>query len=478
MLVEPRRMDGNPQSLRILQVSTADRGGGAERSAWQLFEAYRARRITSWLAVGHRFSDDPDVIVIPNEEHRSRWVRFWRSLPTTSVGGVPPGIPWRLRKLAWLGELRRYTNILRGIEDLDYPGTWHLLRLCPAVPSVVHCHNLHGNYFDLRALPALSQVVPVILNVRDSWLLTGHCACPSSCERWRSGCGECPDLSLYPSVGRDNTAGNWKRKRSIYEKSRFYVTTASRWMMSRVEESMLAPAAKRVIPNGIDVSVFRSGDRSSARELLKLPLRDHIVLFVIHSSFRDYQTARETISGLCAQHPDGIKIIIVGWSGNAPLFADHRVTHVEFVRSPETMARYYQAADIYVHAARYEPFGNTVTEAMACGIPVVATAVGGISEQVEDGVTGFLVPGRDSAAIVKAVGMLLASRELRSRMGTSASAHVRRAFSLDRQVESFIGWYREVIADWQQWKASDAATSPDPASTVPVQGGGSSDIID
>ena len=73
-----------------------------------------------------------------------------------------------------------------GFENFNYPGTWKLLNLPPKPPTIVHCHNLHGFYFDLRFLPRLSQQIPVILNLRDTWLLTGHCAHFMDCERWKN----------------------------------------------------------------------------------------------------------------------------------------------------------------------------------------------------------------------------------------------------------------------------------------------------
>ena len=109
-------------------------------------------------------------------------------------------------------------------------------------PSVIHCHNLHSGYFDLRALPWLSRVAPVVLTLHDAWLLSGHCAHSFGCDRWKNGCGACPDLSIPPAIAKDGTAANWKRKRRIFERSQLYVVTPSQWMMDRAQQSILAPA--------------------------------------------------------------------------------------------------------------------------------------------------------------------------------------------------------------------------------------------
>ena len=109
--------------------------------------------------------------------------------------------------------------------------------------------------------------MPTVLTLHDAWLLSGHCAHSFDCERWKTGCGECPDLTIEPAIRRDATADNWVRKRDIYARSRLYVATPSPWLMGRVEQSMLAPAVEqaRVIPNGVDLSVFRPADKRSIR---------------------------------------------------------------------------------------------------------------------------------------------------------------------------------------------------------------------
>ncbi len=105
-----------------------------------------------------------------------------------------------------MAEPARVLDRRRGVEDFRFPAAWRLAELAPRRPQIVHAHNLHGNYFDLRALPALCQAAPLVLTLHDAWLLAGHCAHSMGCERWRTGCGNCPDLGVYPAVRRDATA--------------------------------------------------------------------------------------------------------------------------------------------------------------------------------------------------------------------------------------------------------------------------------
>src|SRR5215510_6516066 len=227
--------------MNILQVGTTEIGGGAEKIVWGLFHSYKARHHGSWLAVGRKRTDDPDVFLIRNHDARPGWSRFWLGVShyvQTTCGEVPGA--GRLSGLAFgMAQPSRWLDIHRGVEDFHFPGTRSLLQMTPRMPDIVHLHNLHGGYFDLRVLPWLSRQLPVVVTLHDAWLLTGHCAHSFDCERWKSGCGQCPDLDIYPAIARDGTAHNWRRKREIYRNSRLYVGTPSRWLMQRVEQSIM-----------------------------------------------------------------------------------------------------------------------------------------------------------------------------------------------------------------------------------------------
>ncbi len=106
--------------------------------------------------------------------------------------------------------------------------------------DIFHLHNLHTEYFDLRMLPKLIKRKPVIITLHDEYLYTGHCAGTLGYERWRTGCGECSHLEVYPSVKFDNTNFNWKRKQKIFSKSKLTLVTPSTWLAERVSQSFLS----------------------------------------------------------------------------------------------------------------------------------------------------------------------------------------------------------------------------------------------
>ena len=432
--------------LRILQVSTADVRGGAEQVAWNLFSAYRARGHDSWLAVGEKNSDAPDVLPVPNDAAQPGWSRLWFRVHSHFDGSVVG------RAAGAIANPLRTFDYHAGREDFHFPGTRRLLTLTPERPDVVHAHNLHGGYFDLRALPWLSAQAPLILTLHDAWLLSGHCAHSFDCERWRTGCGRCPDLSIYPAVRRDATAHNWRRKRAIYARSRLRVATPSRWLMERVEQSVLADNVQetRVIANGVDLSVFRPGDRRAARAALRLAADAPVLLTtgvnLAENRWKDFPTLREAVARV-AQRWDGprIQIVVLGTPALDDDIANVALRFVPYLTDPAAVASYHRAADVYVHAARADTFPLAVLEALACGTPVVATAVGGIPEQVDDGRSGFLVPAGDASAMAERVTSLLLDGGLRSRLGDEAAQQARHRFDFEQQVTAYLDWYAELV---------------------------------
>ena len=442
------------RGLRILQLSTYDTIGGAERVASNLFQSYRSSGYDSWLAVGHKLGIDPDVLLVPNHKGRARHPRLLSdnhsgSQSPTLLGGT---VSWLSAFVDVIAEPCRGLARYCGIEDFSFPGTWKLLNLSPKRPDIVHCHNLHGRYFDLRALPWLSQQVPVILTLHDAWLLSGHCAHSFDCERWKIGCGHCPDLTIDPGIRRDATAYNWRRKREIFRKSRLYIATPCRWLMQKVEQSMLTSAVMeaRVIPNGVDLSIFHPANKKDARSALGIPQNALVILFTANALrqniWKDYRTVQDAVTLTAMQMKEqNVLFLALGQDGKGERIGPAEVRFVRYQTNPEVVACYYQAADVYVHAARADTFPNTVLEALACGTPVVATAVGGIPEQIEDGRTGFLVPVGNARALAEGLTQLLSDTDLAQRMGRSAAEAARRQFDLQRQAEAYLGWYKELV---------------------------------
>jgi glycosyltransferase involved in cell wall biosynthesis len=427
--------------------------------------------------VGFRRSSDPDVRLVAPRVRGGPWSRLWNALAGAAMARAPrarltPAAVRAARRVAAPGSLLDWWQ---GRASFRFPGTWELIDAPGEPPDILHVHNLHGSYFDLRALPELSRRVPLVATLHDPWLLTGHCAYTLGCERWRAGCGSCPHLDTYPALRRDGTAANWIRKRALFAESRIFLASPSRWLLDKVERSMLAPAVleARVVPNGIDLGVYRPGDRVGIRKAWGVEPEALVVAFVANRfraprSWKDWATVREAVA-LASERLGGrpLHLFAVGDRGDARESVGRARLHaVPHTHDPAEVARFFQGADVVLHAAlpEAENYPNVVLEALACGAPVVATAVGGIPEQVHgafpaedetlralnraepDAANGTLVPARDPRRMAMAIETLAARPELRARMAQNAAREAAGRHGLDRQVDAYLGWYERILA--------------------------------
>jgi glycosyltransferase involved in cell wall biosynthesis len=437
--------------LTIAQIGSSDHGGGAAAVATALMRGYEERGHRVWHFVGRTRGNSTSTVLLDDDDRRlSRVLGYTaaqRGLRRLSAHYPNRGFGLASRALRYATHPRALAARLGGAEDFEFPATHRLLDRLETPADIIHAHNLHGGFFDLRALPGLSRRAPTVVTLHDMWLLTGHCAYSLSCERWRTGCGQCVDLTLDPAIRRDATASNWLRKRAIYAAAQLYVATPSRWLQQRVAESMLAPAVRgsRVIPNGVDPRVFRPGDRVRARAALGLPATTPIILLTTGSRgsmWKDDATLHRAAMRLAASRPD-VLFVSVGRPSAVRRQGGPAARVVPFQFDPQVMAQYYQAADLYWHAARADTHPLSVLEAMACATPPVATAVGGVPEQVS-GTTAVLVAPSDWAEMADQSAALLADPDRRERLGREAASWVTARFTIDRQVNAYLEWFAEL----------------------------------
>ncbi|WP_237707675.1 glycosyltransferase [Desulfocurvibacter africanus] len=455
-------MDQTPRLPAILQANVFDTRGGAARIAWQLHQAYLAAGLEAFMAVGVKFSDDPRVMALPNDGRRGPWAGPLRRLEHELIRRRVRYLPGVARGLSYLAEPSRFLDAHAGREDFHYPATREMLEMPPLRPGILHAHVLHSSWFDLRELPVLSQSLPTVVTMHDEWLVTGHCAYAMDCERFRFGCGNCPDLQAYPPVKRDATGFNWKRKRNILRRAKLHVAAPSRWLLDRLLQAYppFEPQA-RVVRNGIDLHIFRpangldspSDNRQDVRAALGLTASDKVVLYMAHggkdNARKGFGTARQAFLKAAADAGRGTadKHVLLCLGGD---IAEERgenwsIRSAGFVSDMAQVARHYQAADVFLHAALQDNYPNTVLEAQACGTPVVATAVGGVPEQIDDGRTGYLVPVGDAEAMAVRLGGLLADEDQRRALGERAARTAQEHHGLERMAREYLDWYAELL---------------------------------
>lgn len=411
--------------MKIALVHTADQGGGAESNTYVLHKSLLELGHDSTLFVGQKYSSDPTVKQI--EKFRC--------------------FPGLLRSAHFLE--RKF-----GLQYLYHPWFRNLDRVIGQV-DVVHFHSIWSGregYADIPGLAKLSKLYPSLITLHDWWMLTGHCSHPAiGCERWKTGCGNCPDLQLAPAIDVDGTAWNWKRKHRYVQNSEICVTTVSEWLKGEVRQSPIFENKRiETVFNSIDASSFFPRDKGACRQELGLPQDAFIVMIAgqsVEGTARrgtgavDY--ALEALN-LSKTNPFLLAVgkssqnVIDRWKGDG--------VAAPFQTDPKQLAKYYCAADVVLVASLWETFGRVPAEAQMCGIPVAAFATGGIPEIVVHGETGLLVPRLDSAALGNALHTLYVQSTRRNELGNKANVRATQLFSQQVVAEKYVQLYRREIA--------------------------------
>ena len=405
--------------MKILTLNTEYSRGGAARVAKTLHDELNVTRgFQSYFAYGRgpkiendkafRFSLRPEIYI-----HAA----------LTRLGGIQGyGTPLSTRRL--------FRYIKSGNFDL------------------IHFHNLHGYYLDSSFVRFIENSgIPVIWTLHDAWPITGRCSYFFECARWNTGCGDCPDLSSYPKTYLDSSALMWKRKKELFNIDwNLAIVCPSRWLADKVRESYLNKHQIKVIPNCVDIDIFKPKDKISIRKKLGIPLKKKLILYVANDLRNKRKGFLYFLQALKLIKLKNWMVITVG----EKIHLDEKmrmkvdIKQIGYISDQNFISEVYSAADVFCISSLEENFPITVLESLACGIPVVGFKVGGIPEQVPEE-CGILVPPRNTKALGKALMNLLQDDELRESMSNNCRARCVAHYTINKLREGYIKLYSEIL---------------------------------
>lgn len=230
------------------------------------------------------------------------------------------------------------------------------------------------------------------------------------------------------------------------------IVAVSRAMKAACDALATPKRPVAVVPNGADTRVFFPRDRDEARQRLGLPRDEQIITFVgVLTPRKGIDTLIESMGHLARN--GGAPLLVIAGIGElrdalearaAELGIADRVRFVGKVAHDE-VAWWMAAGDIFCLPSLSEGLPTVVCEAMACGRAVVATAVDGTPEIVDDEVTGLLVPPRDADALAGALRRLLDDEALRLRFEAISLERARQTYTWAANAAAHIGLYEALI---------------------------------
>lgn len=415
--------------MKVAVVNTQDRQGGAARAAYRLHQGLRTVGVDSHMLVMQRTAASADSTV---------------SAVPAAANDLTGALLARLDRIPLRLHPRRpvVPYSLNGFPN----GTRRRLRTMQ--PDVVHLQWVGSGFVPVRDVSRLG--VPVVWTLHDMWAFTGGCHYTGDCTRYRQACGACPQLAS--SRERDLSRWTWQRKRRHWAGADLTLVAPSRWLAGcALESSLLRDARVEVIPNAIDVAVFRPHDRETARRLLGLPPDRQLILFGAVSAldnprkgFPDLQAALRHLAA--AGWPARAELAILGAERPAdpPAFG-FEVTYLGHLHDDLTLALAYSAADVVVTPSRQEAFGLVPAEAQACGAPIVAFATGGLLDIVEHECTGYLARLFDAEDLAAGIAWVLGDEARRQALSRQARARAGALFGLETVARRHVALYEDVL---------------------------------
>ena len=313
-------------------------------------------------------------------------------------------------------------------------------------PDVVHCHSYYGS-FPYQFLATVSHRYPTCFTCHD----------PRPIGTIHHICWECPHANLcfrcaFVSRCRKALLCNpyfWKRlqKRCIHWKASKTLTlvTPSKWLKQRLLTTELKRFAIHHIPYGIDLKRFMPV--SDARTSLGLSQEQQIILFVAHADTGWHLHPRKGLRELAMafidivnpQNPDAML-----WVAGEKLVPNHPKVKPLGLIPQSMLPLYYSAADVLAVPSLADNLPYTILEAMGCGTPVVASHVGGIPEEIENGVTGYLVPPSHPKALGNSLLKILENPHKRKEMRIAGRARAEELFNMERFIQQYEQLYRQI----------------------------------
>ncbi len=279
------------------------------------------------------------------------------------------------------GELySKFNNLLTRFSGIMYGGCFFSTNKLISVikketPDIVHLHCINGYFVNIYRLILWlkNNKIKTVLTLHAEFMHTANCGHAYDCEKWKTGCGNCPRLKKETkSLFFDRTAQSFKKMKRAFEgfNENLIVTSVSPWLMERAKQSpILANKNHTVVFNGLDKTVFYPCKEKNSDERKK-------VLFVTpaFSLDKNHPKGGYYVVELAKQLPQ-FKFIIVG-NRNKNISLPENIIDVGRVESKEELAKYYSLADVTLLTSKKETFSMVTAESLCCGTPVVGFEAG------------------------------------------------------------------------------------------------------
>ncbi|MDB8545637.1 glycosyltransferase [Turicibacter sanguinis] len=285
--------------------------------------------------------------------------------------------------------LAKFNNIKSRFTGLQYNGSFiatkNLIKIIEKEsPDVVHLHCLNGFFVNIyKLLNYLKKNnIRTVLTLHAEFMYTGGCGHAFECERWLSGCGNCPRLKeATRSYFFDQTSIAWEKMKQCFSNfDNLIVVPVSPWVEKRAKKCQFFKHIEmQTILNGIDTnSIFYPRNIEYLKE--RHNLTNEVILLHVTASFDDPVKGGKYIIQLAEKFKNqNIKIILIG-NKNPGLNIPENIIDVGVIKNQHELAAYYSLADLTILTSKRETYSMVCAESLSCGTPVIGFKAGAPEE--------------------------------------------------------------------------------------------------
>ena len=311
------------------------------------------------------------------------------------------------------------------------------------------CLNWIANWIDYPSFfSSIPDSFPIVWTLHDMNPFTGGCHYAWECQRFKTGCHSCFQLNEKRGP-RDISCRFAKIKQQALAGKNIHVVADSHWLEEQARESSILGNAQsfRTIHYGLNTGLFKQKDKNLCRKLLDIPETAFVICFgaeSIDNKRKGFALLKEALARVHSSHP--VYCLLFGCNQGAAIsdFVPHKL--VGTLASVDLQTLVYSAADIFVIPSIYEAFGLTSLEAMACGVPVVGFAVGGIPDMITPFENGLLAAPGDAQDLAEKIIYMIGHPEERRNMARNARETVVQRFTDDIQARTYIELFENLLA--------------------------------
>lgn len=313
--------------------------------------------------------------------------------------------------------------------------------------SVINLHWVGWEFLRVEALKTLKA--PLVWTLQDMWPFTGGCHYNQDCDRYTNSCGACPQLRSDKES--DLSRWVWHRKAKAWKDINLTIVAPSSWIAKCASSSTLFKDLRvEVIPFCLDTEKYKPIDQQASRELLNLPQDKQLVLFGALSATKDERKGFHLLLPALQKLSksgwrDRIELVVFGSSQpNNPVDLGFKAHYLGSLHDDMSLARVYSAADVMVVPSIQESFGQTASESLACGTPVVAFNATGLKDIVDHQQNGYLANPFEIEDLAKGIAWVLEDRVRHQKLCDRAREKAEREFALELQARRYLSLYNEL----------------------------------